>query len=245
MIDSANWKGKHLPPLGCDFGARRARVCQRITSPPIRLHICYLNSIRVFSHAINISLPRFLQRVIYGNVLTNPVDLSAFACVYRIFAHCTLYVLTEYLWGDTEGCLSVFIAFHAAICPEAASHICCTAFFPMFSLKRLQKTEMNPSVGRLRKRSVGPKRQERSRRRERRLCDVTGKVIKGQSVGRGSGRKGGGEQERLQWISWIICICYLITWKAPKVTDYHRKTFPITRWPWCIIHVIIFTKQRK
>lgn len=131
------------------------------------------------------------------------------------------------LYMFAEGCLSVFIAFHAAIYLEAASHICCTAFFPMFSLKRLQKTEMNPSVGRLRKRSVGPKRQERSRGRERRLCDVTGKVIKGQSVGRGSGRKGGGEQERLQWISWIICICYLITWKALEVADYHKgKLFP-------------------
>lgn len=127
-----------------------------------------------------------------------------------------------------EGGLSVLIAFLAAICPEAASHIYCTAFFSPRSLSNFcRKRRWIRVLVRLRKRSVGPKRQERSRGRERRLCDVTGKAIKGQSVGRGSGRKGGGEQERLQWISWILCICYLITWKALKVTDYHNgKLFP-------------------
>lgn len=138
-----------------------------------------------------------------------------------------LYVLTEYLWGD----LKAVCLFSSRSSPLFAQkqRLTFTAqlFFPTFSLKLLQKTEMNPSVGRLRKRSVGPKRQERSRGRERRLCDVTGKAIKGQSVGRGSGRKGGGEQERLRWISWILCICYLITWKSLKVADYHKgKLFP-------------------
>lgn len=94
VIDSANWKGKHLPSLGCDSPECHSCACQRMTSPLIRLHICCLNPIRAFfffsfSHAINISHPRLVQRVIYGNVLTNPVDLSSYCCVYRMFARCT------------------------------------------------------------------------------------------------------------------------------------------------------------
>lgn len=151
--------------------------------------------------------------------------MSAYACVDRIFTHCTLSVSTEYLWGDLKAVCLFSLRCSCYLPKSSFSHLL-HSFFPTFSLRLLQKTEMEPSVGRLRKSSVGPKRQERSQGRERRLCDVTGKVIKGQSVGR-SGKKGGGEWERLWGLLRIFCICYFITWKALKVTDYHKgKLFP-------------------
>lgn len=130
-----------------------------------------------------------------------------------------------------EGTWRRFVSFHRVprryLARSSFSHLLHSNFFPRSLSNFCRKRRWIQVLVRLRKRSVGPKRQERSRGRERRLCDVTGKAIKGQSVGRGSGRKGGGEQERLRWISWILCICYLITGKSLKVTDYHKgKLFP-------------------
>lgn len=85
VIDSANWRGKHLPSLGCDVAARHTHACQRMTSPPIRLHICCLNTIRVsfffFPHMqLTFPIQDSSIGVIYGSVLTNPVDLSTYCC---------------------------------------------------------------------------------------------------------------------------------------------------------------------
>lgn len=135
----------------------RASVSAWLHHRYVRTSAVWIHSVFFFSHAINISHPRLVQRVIYGNVLTNPVDLSTYCLRISV---CT--VSLRLALHTFEGTWKLLVHFSKS----SFSNLPHSIFFPTFSLKVLQKSEMDPSVERLRKSGAGPKQQERSQGRE-------------------------------------------------------------------------------